>query len=50
MIAFPEDVNPRLWWLANTMCEGTISDHELRELELLLEADPKRAGILHGLS
>jgi hypothetical protein len=36
----PEDMDAPIWKLANAMCEGTISDEELRELELLLESDP----------
>ena len=36
----PEDMNAPIWRLANAMCEGTISDKELLELESLLESDP----------
>ena len=36
----PEDMNAPIWRLANAMCEGTISDEELLELESLLESDP----------
>jgi len=39
MISFPADVSPRLWTLANRMCEGTIDEHETQELGSLLEAD-----------
>jgi hypothetical protein len=40
MMPYPQNNIPRIWTLTNVVCEGTISEQELRELELLLEADP----------
>jgi hypothetical protein len=38
-MSFPQNIEPRIWTLANAVCEGTISEQELRELESLLETD-----------
>jgi hypothetical protein len=38
-MTFPQNIDPRIWTLADAVCEGTISEQELHELELLLEAD-----------
>jgi hypothetical protein len=38
-MSVPQNIDPRIWTLANAVCEGTISEQELRELELLLETD-----------
>jgi hypothetical protein len=35
------NIDSRLWWLCNAAYDGTISEEEMRELELLLDADPK---------
>jgi hypothetical protein len=40
MSPFPQNIDPRIWTLANAVCEGTISEQEVHELELLLDADP----------
>jgi hypothetical protein len=39
MIPFPQNTIPRIWTLSNAVSEGTISEQELHELELLLETD-----------
>ena len=41
MTSFPDskNINARIWTLANAVCEGTISDQEVEELESLLKAD-----------
>jgi hypothetical protein len=38
-MSLPQNIDPRIWTLANAVCEGTITEQELRELELLLETD-----------
>jgi hypothetical protein len=40
MTPFPQNTIPRIWALSNAMCEDTITEQELRELESLLKADP----------
>jgi hypothetical protein len=40
MIPLPQITIPRIWTLSNAVCEGTITEQELAELESLLEADP----------
>ena len=39
-MTFPENIDPRIWTLTNADCDGTISEQEMQELELLLDADP----------
>jgi hypothetical protein len=39
MTSFPENIDPRVWLLSNKVCEGTISEQEVQELESLLKAD-----------
>ena len=41
MTSFPDskNINARIWAFANAVCEGTISDQEVEELESLLKAD-----------
>jgi hypothetical protein len=38
-MSFPQNIDPQIWRLVNAVCEGTISEQEFRELELLLETD-----------
>jgi hypothetical protein len=40
MMSAPKNINNRLWELANAVCEGTIINPEVKELESLLKDDP----------
>jgi hypothetical protein len=40
MMPMPKNTNPRIWALSNAVCEGTITEQELQELESLLETVP----------
>jgi hypothetical protein len=40
MSSFPENINPRVCQLINADCNGTITEQEMHELEMLLEEDP----------
>jgi hypothetical protein len=39
MMSVPKNVNPRVWELANAVCEGAATRQEFQELEWLLKAD-----------
>lgn len=39
MMPLSDNANPRIWQLANSVCEGTITEQEFYELEELLESD-----------
>jgi hypothetical protein len=39
MMSIPENIDLRVWTLANAVCEGTITEQEVQELESLLKAD-----------
>jgi hypothetical protein len=39
MMFVPKNIDPQVWMLTNAICNGTISKEEMRELELLLDAD-----------
>ena len=40
MSSFPENINPRICQLVAADCNGTITEQEMQELEMLLDADP----------
>ena len=40
MSSFPENINPRICQLIAADCNGAITEQEMRELEMLLDADP----------
>jgi hypothetical protein len=40
MSSFPENINPRVCQLITADCNGTITEQEMHELEMLLEEDP----------
>lgn len=40
MSSFPENINPRICQLIAADCNGTITEQEMQELEMLLDADP----------
>jgi hypothetical protein len=41
MTYFPKNIDPQLWTHANALCNGRISEIEMRELETILDADPR---------
>jgi hypothetical protein len=44
MTYFPKNIDSRLWTHANALCNGKISEVEMRELETILDADPNAQG------